>query len=106
LNPATTHYLNSAAFTAITPGTYGDAPRDAPLNLFGYSTWDVDLSIRRVIPIHESMRFTIQADAFNLTNSVNFAAPTVGTFNASAFGTVTTQANNPRKFQLSARFDF
>jgi hypothetical protein len=106
LNPATTHYLNAAAFTAITPGTYGDAPRMAPLNLFGYNTWDVDLSIRRVFPIRESARLTLQADAFNLPNIVNFSAPTVGTFTASSYGTVTSQANSPRKLQLSARFEF
>jgi hypothetical protein len=101
-----TKFLNAAAFTAITPGTYGDAARMAPLNLFGYNVWDVDLSIRRVFQIRESMRFTLQGDAFNLPNIVNFAGPTVGTFTASAFGTITSQANSPRKLQISARFDF
>lgn len=106
LNPATTHYLNAAAFTAITAGTIGDASRTAPLDLFGFNIWDVDLTVRRVIPIHESMRLTLQADAFNLPNIVNFSAPTVGTFTASSFGTVTSQANSPRKLQISARFEF
>jgi hypothetical protein len=106
LNPAATHYLNAAAFTAITAGTIGDASRAAPLNLFGYNIWDVDLSVRRVFVVHESMRFTLQGDAFNLPNIVNFSAPTVGTFTASGFGTITSQANSPRKLQVSARFDF
>jgi hypothetical protein len=106
LNPATTHYLAAASFTAITAGTIGDAARMAPLNLFGYNIWDLDLSIRRVFQIRESMRFTLQGDAFNLPNIVNFSAPTVGTFTASSFGTITSQANQPRKLQVSARFDF
>jgi hypothetical protein len=106
LNPAATAYLSSASFTTPTPGTYGDASRMAPLDLFGYNIWDVDLSVRRVFPIRESWKFTLQADAFNLPNIVNFSAPTVGAYLGSAFGTITSQANQPRKLQLSARFDF
>ncbi|MGB6544728.1 MAG: TonB-dependent receptor [Candidatus Acidiferrales bacterium] len=101
-----TQFLSPGVFSNPTPGTYGNASRMAPLNLFGFNTWDLDLSIRRVFPIRESWKFTLQADAFNLPNIVNFSAPTVGVFSATAFGTITSQANNPRKLQLSGRFDF
>lgn len=106
LNVNTTHYLNAAAFTNPAAGTYGNAPRTAPYRLYGYNLWDVDLSVRREFPIHESLKFSIQMDAFNVPNIVNFAAPTVGTFSSSGFGEVTTQANQPRKFQFSARLTF
>jgi hypothetical protein len=106
LNPATTHYLNAACFSNPAAGTYGDATRTAPLGLFAPNTWDLDLSIRREFPIGEKMRFALQADAFNILNVVTFAAPVVGNFAASSFGTITTQANAPRKLQISARFSF
>jgi hypothetical protein len=46
-----------------------------------------------------------QADAFNVTNSVFFGAPGTNPDQAS-FGTLTTQANQPRKLQLTARITF
>jgi hypothetical protein len=101
-----TKFLNGACFTNPAAGTYGDASRMAPLHLFGFNTWDVDLSIRRQFAIGEKLRLSVQADAFNLPNIVNFSAPTVGTFSASAFGTITSQANSPRKLQFSARLEF
>jgi hypothetical protein len=106
LNPATTHYLNAAAFTNPAAGTYGNAPRTAPYRLYGYNLWDVDLSIRREFQIYESLKFSIQADAFNVPNIVNFSSPNVGTFSSSSFGEVTSQANKPREFQFSARLTF
>jgi hypothetical protein len=106
LNPNATHYLVAAAFANPAVGTYGNAPRMAPYNLFGFNLWDLDLTVRRDIPIHESWMLTLQADAFNLPNIVNFAAPTVGNFAASAFGEVTSQNNQPRKLQVSARISF
>jgi carboxypeptidase family protein/TonB-dependent receptor-like protein len=106
LNPATTHYLNSAVFSNPPNGTYGDATRMAPLNLYGPDIWDVDMSVRREFPIHEQMRFALQLDAFNVFNIVNFANPTTGAFSGSGFGEITSQQNKPRELQLSARFSF
>jgi hypothetical protein len=101
-----TKFLNPAVFINPPRDTFGNAPRSAPLNLYGYNLWDLDLSIRRVIQIHESYKFTIQVDGFNIPNIVNFSSPTVGNFTSSSFGTITSQANQPRKLQFSARFDF
>ena len=114
LNPATTHYLSAADYTAAPAGTYGNAPRMAAYHLFGYNVWDLDLSVRKVFEIHESVKFTIQGDAFNLPNSVNFyfqgessGSPSpIGAFNASSFGTLTSTSNTARKLQVSARLDF
>lgn len=51
------------------------------------------------------MNFALQADVFNVTNAVRFSV--IGTnVDSSTFGTVSTQGNIPRKFQLSARITF
>jgi hypothetical protein len=105
VNPATTHFLNSGAFTEPAAGTYGNAARMAPYNLYAPNIWDLDISVRRVFVIHEGISFAIQADAFNILNLVNFGAPNT-TLSSSAFGEITTQANNPRKLQFSGRFTF
>ena len=43
----TTAYLNGAAFVNPAAGTYGNAARTAPRNLFAPRTADFDLNIRR-----------------------------------------------------------
>ena len=47
----------------------------------------------------------MQADAFNVNNMVRFAAPGTNPDQAS-FGTLTSQANYPRRLQLNARVIF
>jgi len=101
----TTAFLNKAAFTDPAAFTFGNAPRTAPYGLFAPYIEDVDLSIRREFPIHESLRFAFQVDAFNVNNSVHFAAPNTN-IDAAAFGTFTSQANQARKLQFSARLTF
>jgi hypothetical protein len=101
----TTPYLNGAAFVNPAAGTYGNAARTSPDNLFAPRTADFDLNIRRTFAIRESLKFSIQADAFNLTNSVYFSAPNAVVGSAS-FGEYSAQANQPRKMQFSARLTF
>lgn len=45
------------------------------LLLSQYSVPDIDLTIERHIPVTDSKRFQIRADAFNFTNTPSFAAP-------------------------------
>jgi Carboxypeptidase regulatory-like domain/TonB dependent receptor len=100
-----THFLNKAAFTDPAPYTFGNAARTAPYGIFAPHVADVDISVRREFPIRESLRFALQADAFNISNSVFFAAPNTN-IDSSSFGTFTSQANQARKLQLSARITF
>ena len=65
----------------------------------------LDLSLRREFKVVEKLKLALQADAFNVTNSVFFGAPTLNVDSAS-FGALTTQANQPRKLQISARIMF
>ena len=77
-------------------GVYG---LNAPYNA------DVDLSVRREFAIYENVRLAIQADAFNVNNAVHFGAPGLNPDQAS-FGTLTSQANQPRILQFNARITF
>jgi hypothetical protein len=79
--------------------------RTAPDGLFSPKVQEVDLSVRREIPIHEALRFSLQADAFNISNSVYFSAPNT-TLDSTSYGYLTAQANQPRKWQFSARLSF
>jgi len=100
-----TAYINAAAFTNPPAYTYGNAARTAPLGLFAPTIRDLDVSIRREIPLYERVKFLFQADVFNTTNSVYFNAPNT-TLGNSAFGRFASQANQARKWQFVGRVTF
>jgi Carboxypeptidase regulatory-like domain/TonB dependent receptor len=102
---ASTPHLNKAAFTNPAVFTYGNAARTAPYGLFAPTITDIDASVRRDIQIHESLRFSIQGDVFNLPNTVYFTAPNT-TLDSANYGFYAGQANQARKWQLSARLTF
>jgi hypothetical protein len=112
--------LNSAAF--ITPCGYaqGNMGRN---ELRGFSFAQLDLSLRRVIPITERYRFSIGLEGFNVLNHPNFAnpSPLEGANLASPdFGVVTQMLNQsfgggvnalyrsggPRSMELALRLQF
>jgi hypothetical protein len=106
----TMSYINSAAFIT-TPSTaaapvFSNSPRTAPYNLYGPGNYDIDISLRRSFGLHfEGSHLLLQADLYNVTNHTQFGG--IGTvFGSSTFGTVSTQANNSRDAQLTARFEF
>ena len=107
-----TPYLNAAAFVNPAAGTYGNAPRTAPLNLFAPRSAEFDLSVRKTISIRESMKLSIQADSLNISNSVYLNAPNTtvpasgGNPGATSFGKYSSQSNQPRKWQFSSRLTF
>ena len=101
------HYLNlHAAFADAPAYTYGNAARTAPDGLFAPHTADMDLSIRREVPIFESVKFTLQADVVNAENAVYFSASNT-TLDSSSYGFYSTTAGiGARKWQFSARMTF
>jgi hypothetical protein len=105
LGSSPTSYLDRTAFVAPAPYTVGNLPRTGVYGLNAPFNSSIDLSVRREIAIRERIRLAIQADAFNVNNTVRFGAPGLNPDQAS-FGTVTTQANQPRKLQLNARITF
>jgi hypothetical protein len=105
LGSSPTSYLDRTAFVAPAAYTFGNLPRTGVYGLNAPYNADVDLSVRREFAIHENVKLAIQADAFNVNNAVHFGAPGLNPDQAS-FGTLTSQANQPRKLQFNARVTF
>jgi len=92
--------------SAYQPGTY--QARVFPqyidaLRADGIRNWDV--RIYRRFNIYERLNANFSVDMLNLTNHTQFAGPNL-TLTASNFGTVTSQANQPRAYQFNLRLDF
>jgi hypothetical protein len=87
--------------------TFGNAPRTAAYGLTGPGFFGMDISLRRSFPLHitETTKLNLQADLYNVTNFVQFGNVNTSVGNAS-FGIPSTQTNNPRQGQLSARIEF
>ena len=52
------------------PGTFGINPW-----LYGVHVWNDDMSLSKIVPIRERVRFTLQAEFLNLFNHPNFTTP-------------------------------
>jgi hypothetical protein len=105
VDATTTARLIVGAFTSPAAYTYGNAPRTAPYGLYAPHITNLDANLRRDFPIWEGVKFAFQADVFNLLNRPYFGAPNTSITSAS-FGTYTSQANQPRKYQFSGRITF
>ena len=104
LGSNTTAFLNRADFASPAAYTHGNTARIGAAG-YGPSFWGQDLSLKRRFPIRESIGIQFQVDAFNAFNTTMFGTPNLNV-TSSAFGHITSQANSPRAFQLSARFMF
>lgn len=102
---AATPVIKAAAFTNPAAYTYGNAARNAPYGLFAPHTTNIDANIQKRFSLFEGVKFLFEADVFNLPNRVYFGAPN-STLSSASFGTFTSQANSPRKFQFLGRFEF
>lgn len=107
-NAGSTHFIDTAAFSvpnSTTTYQIGDAARTAPYGLFSPGGYNIDSGLKRKFPIGEHANFVFGAEAFNVTNTVQFSgiATTVGNSN---FGTVGRQGNHSRDWQFSGRLNF
>jgi hypothetical protein len=100
-----TPFLNRAAFVAPAAYTWGNLPRTGVYGLNAPFNSSIDVSVRREFAVRERVKLAIQADAFNVNNTVRFGAPGLNP-DVAAFGTITSQVNQPRKLQLNARITF
>jgi hypothetical protein len=119
-------WINPAAFSLPTLGTYGNATR----NLFaGPGTWQVDTGVAKTFPLAERTRVEFRAEAFNIFTHPQLGPPNVTctvtavapTGCAGGFGSITTALNlntnivnpitpvgsgTPRELQFALRFEF
>jgi hypothetical protein len=96
--------LNKACFTAPAATSFGNEPRvDGQIRSMGVDNWD--FSIGKTTAIREGVNLVFRAEAFNVTNRVQFGDPNLSS-SSSVFGIVTTQVNSPRLFQFSLRANY
>ena len=120
--------LNRAAFVNPLGDASGNPLRQGTLGrngLRGFAMNQLDLAVRRDIPIGEKMNVQLRAEAFNLFNRVSFGLPT-NTLNSGLFGQPTKtlasslgqggvagggfsplyQVGGPRSIQLAIKLQF
>ena len=68
-------------------------------------TRSLDLTIGKNFPIYEQMFFRLQGMFYNVTNTPQFGSPNTSVTNA-AFGSISSQTNQPRWVQVSGKFVF
>jgi hypothetical protein len=110
-NPTPSHWFNTAAFVLPAFGQIGSFRSF----LLGPADRRLDLSIRKVIPIKERLRFSLVGEFFNFTNSPQFGPPdsnlgdpTFGQTNGpgGGLGANTLGPYGGRQVQLGGRVDF
>jgi hypothetical protein len=100
-NPAPDRWINAAVFSNPAAFAFGNVARtlsglrSAPLRQF-------DLSLHKKFSITEKLALQFRAEAFNLTNSPQFAPPN-STFGSAQFGVVSAQSNLPRIAQFALK---
>jgi Carboxypeptidase regulatory-like domain/TonB dependent receptor-like, beta-barrel len=97
-------WFNTAAFQQNAPYTFGDAPRTFGS---GPGTAQVDASLLKNFPIHESTALQFRAEALNVLNHPNWANPNT-LFGSPIFGKVTglQPGNQSRIIQVALHLTF
>ncbi len=102
-------WVNNSCFSApasqFVPGT-------APAYLANVRTQgarNLDMSIYKSLKLTETKALRFDISAYNLSNTRQFAAPSISSLTSSPgapYGTITQDVNTPRQFQFGARFTF
>lgn len=99
-NKTRTQWFNGAAFVAPSKWDLGNAPRYfSDLRAPGYK--NIDMSIQKFFPVHESVRFQFRLDMFNTFNHPNFYKPDTN-IGSGTFGQL-TGAWGPRQMQAALK---
>jgi len=101
-------FFDTTAFAAVSTARIGTAGYDI---LRSPGAINMDASLFREFAVRERVKLQVRADAYNLTNTPQFAAPN-GSITSSGFGTITATVSNQREgidqriLRLGARFYF
>jgi hypothetical protein len=98
------NWFNVDAFTTNTIGTYGDSTRGY---LTGPMYWNTDIAFSRLIRAGGSRTIEVRLEAFNLFDTVNWAAPSLEVGSTSLNnGRVTNTSGDPRIMQFAVKYAF
>ena len=98
-------WFDTSAFAPVTTASFGNASRNS---LRGPGDADLDLGLARTFNITEMFHLELRGEAFNLTNTPNFAVP-ASNVSSSSFGHITStfgSAADQRILRVSARLNF
>jgi hypothetical protein len=101
----TVSYVNAPAdaFSQPAPGTVGNLQR----RMFaGPGAFNLNLGLRKTIPLRERARAELRAESINVLNNVNWLVGDQTYLGGGAFDNNVTQWNAPRTFQFSVRLGF
>jgi hypothetical protein len=94
-------YFNTAAFVPAATGTFGSVGRNT---LRAPGVFTVDVSLFKNFKFTEKRYLQFRAEAFNIENRANFAAPTAA-LNSGTLGRITA-AGDPRVLQFALKLAF
>lgn len=104
VNPTVTKWFDTTAFQPLPAYTLPSLSTYNP-HIRGQALRNLDLSLAKNIPFREKMSLRLMLQAFNALNTPEFGVPNT-TVTSAAFGTVTSQANNPRYIIVGGTFQF
>jgi hypothetical protein len=103
-------WFNTSCFSAPPAYGYGSEARvDSSLRAAGINNWDIALYKTTTFGPENKLGLQFRTEFFNTFNRVQFGFPGTGfngTPTGNGFGTVTSQANNPRLIQFALKFLF
>lgn len=105
-------YVSAAAFTPAPEAPFGASAADTDFGnsssgmVRGPGQRDLDMAVERAFALKEVGSLRLRAELFNVTNTPNFNNPNRTVNTGSAFGTITSTANNPRIVQVALKYVF
>jgi hypothetical protein len=106
-NPSIAEWFNTSVFTIAPAYTFGNVGPVLP-DVRTDWTRNIDMVLSKSFPFmigEKKITPQLRIECFNLFNTVQFAGPNTSVTSA-AFGTVTSQANDPRDFQFALKIIF
>ncbi|MDT7813368.1 MAG: hypothetical protein QOJ42_3284 [Acidobacteriaceae bacterium] len=79
-------------------------PSRSACHVRGPGLFNLDASLKRTFPLHESFNLDLMVESFDVTNTPQFANP-ASDISAGGFGTITS-SNANRTLRVSGRLSF
>jgi hypothetical protein len=103
-DPATDRYLVKSGWADPGSLKFGNAARTDPRTR-GFAFYNEDVNFYKDTKVNERVGVRFEAQGGNIFNRVVFCPPNKN-WSAGGFGTVTSQCNNPRRFQFGLSVTF
>jgi len=104
-DPATSLYLNAAAFALPPPFNFGTSPLELPATR-NFGVKNENFSLVKRTTIRESMNLEFRSEFFNIFNRTQFGAPNGNANDTQGFGRIGSQANLPRIIQFGLKLNW